>query len=489
MYGHSNGNVYVVYVKSNNGIPYEDTYICKLNAQWDTVWSRKIGGSYEDILNEIRELPNGNLLLAGYTSSQDGDVWYGHSYSAREIWMVEVDTMGNIIKGKTFGGGHGSELTDVIISSDGYIYLAGNTIANDYDFACVNYGNMDGSAWVAKYDTNFNKIWINMYVGNGDEGWPTIQEINPTRFVVGYETNSTSFESDPGNAKGATDLLALYIDNNGSTIWKKRYGSNYSDGSRKSVVDPITKHIYFVGNIGSGTNFVANGDITHMSGTIWVHKIDTLGNIKGSKAYGANTDLSYTSDVIWYNDELYVFASSDGGGGDMDLPVGTLGGNNTFIGIVDTNVNLVGKKTLSVQGGVYVYNTFIHNNDLHISTYIGTYTNPYKCDTANVVAEVFRIGKAPLKLTEPNTIEINMFEIYPNPNPNGNVLYIEIADNYIYEKGELVVKDIAGKTVYKKKIQRLQTQETIDCSSWSNGNYIIELKINNQKQIQKFTKN
>lgn len=483
-FSHSNGSVYATFLISNNGIPYEDSYLCKLNTQWDTIWTKKIGGSYDDVLEMIRELPNGNLLLAGYTSSQDGDVWYGHNYSAREIWMVEVDTLGTIIKGKTFGGGNGSELTDIIISSDGYIYLAGNTIANDYDFACVNYAPFDASAWVAKYDTAFNKVWINMYVGDADEGWPTIKEINPNRFIVGYETNSTSFESDPVNAKGASDLLSLYIDHNGNTIWKKRYGSYYGDGSRKSAVDPITKDIYFVGNLQAGTNWVANGDITYMSGTIWIHKIDTLGNIKGSKAYGANTDLSYTSDVMWYDNSLYIFARSQGGGGDMDQPLGTPGSINTFIGIIDTNVNLVGKKTLSAEGTVNVSNAFIHLNNLYISTLMGTYTNPFKCDTSNIVQEFFELGKAPLNISKTEQSLIEFFTM--SPNPGNQQLFIAMSNNYKGYKGYLKIFTMGGKLIYTHSINN---SNMIDCSQWPKGEYVVEVSLNNsKKQTKLFTK-
>lgn len=481
MYGHSNGNAYGVYIKSNNGIPYQDSYFCKLNAQYDTVWTRRIGGSYEDILETIRELPNGNMLLAGYTSSYDGDVWYGHSYSAREIWMVEVDTLGNIKKGKTFGGGHGSELTDVIVSSDGYIYLAGNTIADDYDFACTNYGPMDGSAWVAKYDTAFNKVWINMYVGNEDDGWPTIKEIAPNRFIIGYLTNSTSIEADPINAKGAVDLLAIYIDHNGSTLWKKRYGSAINDGSRKSVVDPVTKDIYFIGNLGGPTNWVPNGDISHISGSIWIHKIDTLGNIKGSKAYGAATDLSYTQDAIWYDGGLYVFGWSQGEGGDMDTraftpPPGAGGYIMTWIGLIDTNVNLTGKKSISLEGGISPYNCFTHKNNLNLTVYMGTYTNPYKCDTANIVTTVYELGKAPLGVEEQSIEKTELFEL--SPNPAGNEAVVSLKTPYEKEIYTLSIKNMQGQEILQEKIKGYKLLQT---SSWPPGQYLITLR--NEKGI------
>ena len=485
--GHSNLNKYALV---NRSVPNFDRecFFYKLNAQWDTVWSRRIGGSEEDMLYKMNELPNGNILLSGHTRSNDGDVWYGHNYSAGEIWMVEIDTMGTIIKGKTFGGGNGSELNEVIISSDGYIYLAGSTIANDYDFACLNYGSLDPSAWVAKYDTAFNKVWINMYVGNDGDGWATIKEINPNRLVVGYQTNSTSFESDPGNAKGGNDLLVLYIDSNGTTLWKKRYGSSDDEGSRRCVVDTQSKTIYFVGMSwafpGTGGIGIPSGDITYKSGTAWIHIIDTLGNIKASKAYGAATKSTYIDDAKWYNGSLYVFGESQGGGGDMDMPVGVNVGENAWIGIIDSNANLVGKKTLTIDGSVYIYNSFIYNSDLYINTRMGTYTNPYKCDTSNLTQTFFNLGKAPLSISETEQSLIEFFTM--SPNPGNQQLLIELSNKYKEHKGDLRIFTLEGKLIYSHSINN---SIMIDCSQWPKGEYIVEVSLNNsKKQTKLFTK-
>jgi len=489
MYGHTNGNVYALYVKSNNGPPRKDSYLAKLNAQFDTVWTRKYSGSEDDELYFIREMPNGNLLLAGHTSSHDGDVWYGHTYSAREIWILEVDTIGNTIKGKTFGGGNGSELTDIIMSTDGYIYLAGNTIANDYDFACVNYGSLDASAWIAKYDTAFNKVWINMYVGDGDDGWPTIKEVTPSRLMLGYGTNSMSAEADPVNAKGMFDLMVLYIDSAGNTIWKKRQGSADDDASRKSVIDPITKDVYFVGNswqfAGTGGVGTPSGDISYKSGTLWVHKVDTFGNIKGSKAYGASNETTYTVDASYNNGNVYVFGYSRGGGGDMDSNAGFPGSDNCWIGMIDTNVNLVGKSTIQTYYSDKIANSFIQNGQLLLTCMFYTYTNQYKCDTTNWTSIVFNIGKAPLSIEEQYKKKVKLFEL--SPNPAYSTFNIQIQEPYRKDVNLLVVHDAEGKQIMKKKLK--QPNEEIDCSKWANGHYFITVYTNKKVyQTQQFSK-
>jgi hypothetical protein len=489
MYGHTNGNVYALYVKSNNGTPRKDSYLAKLNAQFDTVWTRKYSGSEDDELYFIREMPNGNLLLAGHTSSHDGDVWYGHTYSAREIWILEVDTLGNTIKGKTFGGGNGSELTDIIMSIDGYIYLAGNTIANDYDFACVNYGSLDASAWVAKYDSAFNKVWINMYIGDGDDGWPTIKEVTPSRLMLGYGTNSMSAEADPVNAKGMFDLMVQYIDSAGNTIWKKRQGSADDDASRKSVIDPITKDVYFVGtswHLGAqpGNVGTASGDINYKSGTIWVHKIDTLGNIKGSKAYGAASDITYIVDASFFNGCVYVFGYSQGGGGDMDSNVGFPGTENAWIGMIDSNVNLVGKSTIQTYYSDDIANSFIQNGQLLLTCRFYTYTNQYKCDTTNWTSIIFNIGKSPLGIEEQYKEKVKLFEL--SPNPAYSTFNIQIQEPYRTMGMTLQVKSMDGRMVYHAAID---SKATINCSDWHSGLYTISIFSEDGKsQTQLFRK-
>jgi hypothetical protein len=342
------------------------------------------------------------------------------------------------------------------------------------------------AAWIAKYDTAFNKIWIKVMDGSGEDGWPTIKEIAAERYILGFMSNGTDTASVPLEAKGKMDLIVQYIDSGANVIWKHRYGSVENDGSKLSAVDLLTSNVYFVGY----NEWSATGNVTYAGGSFWIHSIDTFGNIKGSKSYGAANNVTYTTDAIWYNEKLWVFGDSQGGAGDMDINVGAWNTRNAWIGIIDTNVNLVAKYTLASDYNDQFADAFICNGDLMINGYVvlpQNVINPYKCDTTNSFGFTFNIGKAPLGIYETTQTIEKLFTIYPNP--TASTLYLKMAVKYISEDAEIKVMDIEGRTVYRSNTKHLLSQEQIDCSSWKAGNYTVQMVIGKTKQwSEKFTK-
>ncbi len=500
---HSGGSIFGVSVFSKT-TTNADSRLYKLNAQLDTVWRVNYGGSNNDDLRFIHELPNGHLLLSGKTESKDGDVPYGHTYSAGEIWLLEVDTMGIIIKGRTFGGSNGSDLANTMISSDGMIYMCGSTIANDYDFTHVNFGTFDSDAWIAKLDTAFNLIWVKVYTGNSDEGAADIQEVSSNRLIVSITTEATNIEMAGSQAKGQTDLLAIFIDTSSNEIWKKRYGGKGRDGGNYICIDTLSKYIYMVATSGSG-----DGDITYHTNTwsnlpfdtinyntdVWILKIDTLGTILGSKVYGSiagPNDDTIPFDAQLYEGNIWVASWVQGGDGDCDSNNdGSL--MNSWIAIIDTgNVNLIGKYTIAGNYADYLMDFFYIDNVL---TALGISTkdvvafqglNTFSCDTTMDFGFILKLGDAPLginDITKSNHAEI--FSLYPNP--SDSKVNIQLNELYKTEKYTLSIYTLDGKKIFRKK-GNAET-ESIDCSTWAKGTYYVTMELKNGlKQTKQFEK-
>jgi len=478
---HSKGSRFMIYGDQFG----QSVRLAKLkNNSWDTLWTQFYSGPAEDILKFIKELPNGNLLLAGHTSSDDGGILYGYPYKSREIWLIEVDTFGTRIKTKCIGGGNGSELIDLSISSDGFIYFSGNTIANDYDFAHITLGSWT-AAWIAKYDTAFNKVWIKVIDGDGEDAWPSIKEVTPDRFVVGFMSSSNDTSSVPLEAKGMFDLIVHYIDSSGTVIWKHRYGGTNDDGtSGLSVVDPVSKDLYFINR----SNSFVTGDITHWSGTCWILKIDTFGNIKGSKSYGAATNTTWMDDAVWNDNKLWVIAHSTGGGADME-PADPIATTNAWLGVFDSSTNLVAKYTLRTKHSDYFTDAFFYKNELFVNGCIlADSVHLFSCDSSSkALGFVIKPNLAPLAIIEQSLSIKNIFDLYPNP--ANQILNLKFSAAYLNEKAGLKVFDIQGSVVYKKNIKAIGNEEEIECHNWKSGTYIVQITINNKiKSAKQFIK-
>ncbi|MDR3076987.1 MAG: hypothetical protein LBU26_06765, partial [Synergistaceae bacterium] len=66
-------------------------------------WSVAYGGSSgSDYANSVRQTADGGYIVAGYTSSTDGDVTDNHG--SRDGWIIKLDAFGNLVAKKTLGG-------------------------------------------------------------------------------------------------------------------------------------------------------------------------------------------------------------------------------------------------------------------------------------------------------------------------------------------------------------------------------------------------
>ncbi|QLH47270.1 MAG: hypothetical protein HWD58_17565 [Bacteroidota bacterium] len=64
---HSNGSVYGFVTTFNSATSSDANGFVRLNNDFDTIWTKQFGGSNEDNLYYLHEMPNGNILLVGLT--------------------------------------------------------------------------------------------------------------------------------------------------------------------------------------------------------------------------------------------------------------------------------------------------------------------------------------------------------------------------------------------------------------------------------------
>lgn len=82
-----------------------DYWIVKLNATGTIDWQKTIGGNGQDVLTSIKELPDGNYLVGGASSSGISGEKTENGYGGTsDFWTMKLDATGNIIWQKILGG-------------------------------------------------------------------------------------------------------------------------------------------------------------------------------------------------------------------------------------------------------------------------------------------------------------------------------------------------------------------------------------------------
>ena len=171
----------------SSGAGSNDLFVLKIDASGDSVWSKEFGGIGNEIGWSIDEASNGDLIVAGETSSTGA----GES----DAWLIRMDNVGNIIWEVTFGDTESDVGKDLTELSNGNIMFVWNTILP---------GNTYWSTIQSKIDPN-----------NGNEMRNTAFT-NPYNYfsykVIPYAGRSTTLTVGYYAFSGSDDMMFFGVD-------------------------------------------------------------------------------------------------------------------------------------------------------------------------------------------------------------------------------------------------------------------------------------
>ncbi|MEA3496054.1 MAG: immunoglobulin domain-containing protein, partial [Bacteroidota bacterium] len=197
-----------------------DMLIFKTDIGGNVKWLKCIGGSINELCNDI--LVKGNYIYCvGRTTSSNGDIDTNYGYN--DIVIVKLDTNGNMIWTKTYGGNLFDEASSICSSEDDLV-ITGYTSSNN-SFIDNSKGSND--AFIIKIDTGGNILWKKRYGGSSNDGGHSILQTNDNGFLVSGYSNSN--DHDVGNNNGNSDVWVFKVNNNGEIIWEINLGGSLSD--------------------------------------------------------------------------------------------------------------------------------------------------------------------------------------------------------------------------------------------------------------------
>ena len=169
---------YIIVGGKGGGI--RDLYLLKVDSLGDTVWTRTYGGSGDEWGACIEPTNDGNYIIVGGTHS------YGAGYS--DIWLLKVNLSGDTLWTHTFGGASYEWGYSVQQTSDlGYI-VTGCT---------ESFGAGGEDVYLVKMDSLGNTLWTRTYGGGGgDRGYFVRQTSDLGYVVLGYTGSFGAGSSD-----------------------------------------------------------------------------------------------------------------------------------------------------------------------------------------------------------------------------------------------------------------------------------------------------
>jgi gliding motility-associated-like protein len=180
-----------------------DYMVVKIDASGAVQWKKTYGGSGYDQGWCVQLTPDGGYVVAGRSSSHDGDVSGNHG--AEDYWILKLTSAGAIQWQKSYGGTKNEEPFYIQNTADGGFVLTGSAESNDGDVGC-NSGDKD--VWILKIDGSGNKQWSKVLGGSAHDESLAIQPLTDGSFIVAANTCSLDI---PGNhPRGSTGTCGDY---------------------------------------------------------------------------------------------------------------------------------------------------------------------------------------------------------------------------------------------------------------------------------------
>jgi len=398
-----------------------DIFVMKLNSSGETVWKKTYGGSRSETGYSIISTSDGGYVLTGWTSSNDGD-FSGMKKGIEDIFVMKLNSRGDIVWKKTFGGSVGDYGTSITTTTDGGYVLTGRTLSNDGDFTGMNKGGPD--IFVMKLNSSGETVWKKTFGGSIYEGGQSITTTNDGGYVLTGWINSNDGDFS-GMKKGSSDIFVMKLNSNGETVWKKTFG-----GSREEEGTSITTTTDG-GYVLTGYTTSNDGDFSGMNKGNWdifVMKLNSSGDTVWKKTYGGSGD-DYGYSITTTNDERsgYVLTgwtvSNDGDFSGMNK-----GSGDIFIMKLNSSGNTVWKKTFGGSSDEYGLSITTTNDGGYVLTGY-TYSNDGDFSGMNKGNRDIFVMKLDSNGNLHNTTSINEFgeptttlSVHPNPFHNSTTI-------------------------------------------------------------------
>ncbi|MDX9726331.1 MAG: T9SS type A sorting domain-containing protein [Bacteroidales bacterium] len=283
-------------------------WIVKCNLAGDTIWTRSYYISSENYLYTIRELPGGNLILAGLAP---------FDYKIGEgLWIVVIDPDGNLLKSTLYDNNGHTAAWDIRICDDDSFILAGETLDESVPGFHKNGANED--IIVQKMDSDFNITWSKAFGGSGADIGRFIFPTNNGGFVLfgNVVSDNGDVEDNHGTGMNTNDIWAAKINSSGEIEHQNCIGGSWHE-RLSSVILTLDKGYLLIGNTtsddGDVIGFCESGFVPGLE-DLFIAKLDSSLNTQWAKAYGG-FDKDYGHSGYQDKDGSFFIIGSNGADG------------------------------------------------------------------------------------------------------------------------------------------------------------------------------
>ncbi len=199
-----------------------DIWVVKLTDTGSITWAKCYGGKNLDEPTSVQQTFDGGYIVGGITRSHDFDVTGYHGGSYGDIWVLKLSPSGSIQWEKCLGGSKDEFGGITIQTNDGGYIVAGQTSSDDGDVTCYTTGAYcDGHGWVVKLTNSGSIQWNTCVSITGGDCVKAIEQTTDGGYIIAGYLCMTD-----GYSGSYFDALFGKLTNTGGIDWVDRFGAN-----------------------------------------------------------------------------------------------------------------------------------------------------------------------------------------------------------------------------------------------------------------------
>jgi len=264
----------------------QDVWLIKLNADFDTLWTKTYdmgvisgGVSYDENGGNVIPFQDDGFMVIANTCTakcQGADPRVYASYLA-------VDSTGNLVKYFSIKEGPKNRFSQIRPTNDGGAIITGTTSIKD---SAIFLGMRSEDMWVLKLNSSADIVWTRIIGKYGvyDGGRSIYQASDGNYILAAYSQMDATPQMDYDN------FWLMKLNSVGDTLWVRKWGGQLNDGMF-SVKPTADSGIIAVGYRDGNSNPLA-GPIPGPA-DVWVIKTDSDGIILSSYSASLVLDQNY----------------------------------------------------------------------------------------------------------------------------------------------------------------------------------------------------
>ncbi|MEQ8765100.1 MAG: SBBP repeat-containing protein [Planctomycetota bacterium] len=254
-------------------------------------WCTLIGGDSLDPINSIARDAQGNVIVGGYTNSDDFPTTPGafdRTHSTGDGFIAKFDSQGNLVYSTFLGGSDVDRVESVAVDAAGNAVFSASVRSSDFPVTSgafdTSFNGATSDLAVGKLDPTGGSLVFSTFLGGGGYEEHTSVQVDASGAVyVAGETGSVDFPTTPGafdtTYNNSVDAFITKIDPTGSTlVFSTLLGPDDSPTFSRALDVGSDGSVYVTGNPRDATFPTTSGAYDRTHPDMFATKIDPTGS-------------------------------------------------------------------------------------------------------------------------------------------------------------------------------------------------------------------